>query len=107
MPTIKGSTTATSNDLLSNETLAQVNQPSAVTLLAVGQTATDRIQLFVNQQALTNSLEPNLVTDADTGPNTSTDVLLDREIIAGGRLSMPCTAVGAQVQYQILIQPII
>lgn len=105
MPTIKGAVTAASTDALATENLRKIPAPGAsITLLACAQTATDRLQLYIGQTALTNSVQPNLVTDADAGPNTSTDVLVDDEIVPAGDLSMPVTACTAQVQYQLIIK---
>jgi len=104
MPTIKGSVTAATDDALANTNLRKIPSPgAAVTLLAVGETATDRLRFLIGQTEIMPSAEPNLVTDADAGPDTSKDVLVDNEIVGPGDLVLPITAVGAQVQYQVII----
>lgn len=107
MPTIKGSIAAATQDALANEKLRKISGPAVVTLAAVGQTATDRVKLTYGTTELTNSVQPNLVADADAGPVFPNDVLVDGAVLSGGgELALECTAVGAQINYCIVIQPV-
>lgn len=107
MPTIKGRITAATQDALASEKLRKISGPAVVTLAAVGQTATDRIKLSYGTTELSNALQPNLVTDADAGPVFPDDVLVDGAVLSGGgELSLECTAVGAQINYTLVIQPV-
>lgn len=108
MPTLKGTNTAVSADALATEKLRKIGgQGAVITFAAVGQTATDRVKLTYGTTELTNSVEPNLLADADAGPKLPDDVIVDGEVLApGGELSLEISAVTAQINWMIVIKPL-
>jgi hypothetical protein len=108
MPSIKKQLVATSDDALSAENLAFIEEVSVINLYAVTQTAGDQIGLNYGQRILLpSSTNPNLVTDADTGPKPQDDhLLVDEVVLPGQRLVMPVNTLTAQTAFLLTIQPL-
>lgn len=94
MPAIKVSNQATSTNALALNSFRNITRPTLLSLYAAGVTVTDTLSLSCGQKQLVILANPNIEIAADV-VDTDRDMILHREPLPMGELSMPVTVTTA------------
>lgn len=101
-PTIRGRATATTEDALANVKFADIPASGAIVNgWFRGATETDKLGLSIGDRDLMVASQPNVSADSI---NVNEDQMIFNEVVGGGHLYLPVTAVTTEVEWQIHIR---